>query len=35
VVRAKREETRLRRLEALIRDWAAGRTIRLLTRPGG
>jgi uncharacterized protein YdeI (YjbR/CyaY-like superfamily) len=35
VVSAKREETRLRRLEALIRDSAAGRTIRPLTRPGG
>jgi uncharacterized protein YdeI (YjbR/CyaY-like superfamily) len=34
VVSAKREETRQRRLERLIEDSAAGRTIPLLTRPG-
>jgi uncharacterized protein YdeI (YjbR/CyaY-like superfamily) len=35
VVSAKREDTRERRLETLIADSAAGRTIRLLTRPQG
>jgi uncharacterized protein YdeI (YjbR/CyaY-like superfamily) len=34
VVRAKKEETRERRLKQLIEDSAAGRTIGLLTRPG-
>jgi uncharacterized protein YdeI (YjbR/CyaY-like superfamily) len=34
VVRAKREETRERRLNQLIEDSAAGRTIGPLTRPG-
>jgi uncharacterized protein YdeI (YjbR/CyaY-like superfamily) len=34
VMSAKREETRLRRLEALIADSAAGRNIGPLTRPG-
>jgi uncharacterized protein YdeI (YjbR/CyaY-like superfamily) len=34
VMSAKREETRARRLEALIRDSAAGRRIGLLRRPG-
>lgn len=34
VMSAKREETRARRLEALIRDSAAGRRIGPLTRPG-
>jgi len=34
IVSAKREQTRERRLEALIEDSAAGRTIRQLTRPG-
>jgi uncharacterized protein YdeI (YjbR/CyaY-like superfamily) len=33
VISAKRPETRERRLEELIEDSAAGRTIRLLTRP--
>jgi uncharacterized protein YdeI (YjbR/CyaY-like superfamily) len=33
VVSAKKEETRERRLKTLIADSAAGRTIRLLTRP--
>jgi uncharacterized protein YdeI (YjbR/CyaY-like superfamily) len=33
VVSAKREETRLRRLQTLIADSEAGRTIRQLTRP--
>jgi uncharacterized protein YdeI (YjbR/CyaY-like superfamily) len=33
VVSAKREETRLKRLAALIDDSAHGRTIRPLTRP--
>jgi uncharacterized protein YdeI (YjbR/CyaY-like superfamily) len=34
VVSAKREETRQRRLATLIEDCAAGRPIKLLTRPG-
>jgi len=34
VMQAKREETRLRRLEQLIQDSAAGRTVGPLTRPG-
>jgi uncharacterized protein YdeI (YjbR/CyaY-like superfamily) len=34
VVSAKREETRDRRLATLIEDCAAGRPIKLLTRPG-
>jgi uncharacterized protein YdeI (YjbR/CyaY-like superfamily) len=34
VVSAKRPETRERRLEALIDDSAAGRTVKPLTRPG-
>jgi len=33
VISAKREETRLKRLAALINDSASGRTIRPLTRP--
>ena len=33
VIRAKKEETRRRRLKALIEDSAAGRTLRHLTRP--
>jgi uncharacterized protein YdeI (YjbR/CyaY-like superfamily) len=35
VTRAKKEETRERRLNQLIEDSAAGRTIGPLTRPGG
>jgi uncharacterized protein YdeI (YjbR/CyaY-like superfamily) len=35
VISAKREETRLRRLETLIDDSADGRRIKQLTRPGG
>jgi hypothetical protein len=35
VTSAKRPETRARRLEELIRDSAAGRTIKMLTRSGG
>ena len=35
VVSPKRAETRARRLEQLIADSAAGRTIKPLTRPGG
>jgi uncharacterized protein YdeI (YjbR/CyaY-like superfamily) len=34
VISAKREETRQRRLATLIEDCAAGRPIKLLTRPG-
>ena len=34
VIRAKKEETRRRRLKTLIEDSAAGRTLRHLTRPG-
>jgi uncharacterized protein YdeI (YjbR/CyaY-like superfamily) len=33
VISAKKEETRLRRLETLIDDSANGRTIKPLTRP--
>lgn len=35
VISAKREETRIRRLDTLIADSAAGRTIAPLTRPTG
>jgi hypothetical protein len=34
VISAKRDETRQRRLDQLIADSAAGRTIPPLTRPG-
>jgi uncharacterized protein YdeI (YjbR/CyaY-like superfamily) len=35
IVSAKRDETRAKRLAELVRDCAAGRTIKPLTRPGG